>query len=91
MSQAKVREKVGKPATEVSSQLSLLLYYCSYVITVKLLQFSYIELGLFRCVIHFRSNNNYSIRMRFVACLMAKQTLYTLLRSLPPGDGTDKH
>ena len=37
MSQAKVRNKVGQPATEASSQITLLCY-CSYVVAVMLLQ-----------------------------------------------------
>ena len=42
VSQAKVRKKVGKPATEMSSQITLLCF-CKYVITAMFLQFSYVE------------------------------------------------
>ena len=45
----------------------MLLQVCfySYVLAVQLYQF---KRYYFKCEIHFRSNNNYSVRMRFVAC-----------------------
>ena len=42
----------------------LQLCYCSYVFAVQLYP---IKRYYFRRVIHFSSNNNYSVRMRFVA------------------------
>ena len=51
----------------------LQLCCCSCVVAV---QFYRIKRYYYSCVIHFGSNNNYLVRMRFVACFNGETGIY---------------